>query len=253
MIQSPEKFMKTLDPCISHPPARRYNLETKTLVSTLSNKVTPFECIIIDDAFPSSFIDELNKLRERLQLDLKRPTCPRRFFKECRGNSNLQMATEDGWVGCTLTTFFQQYSMPFHVFPFFRFLEYKPGGSMAKHTDGTNAHTIGDQVIKSTHTMLLYLNDCDGGGETCIWKLKDKKDKKKRKNGRKQAEGGGGDDDDIIERVSCKQNRILIFPHQTPHEGCLVEEGAQKICLRAELYYYDNEHYRYNQVSHYEI
>ena len=54
-----------------------------------------------------------------------------------------------------------------HVLAYMRFLEYDTvGGKLDPHTDG---HKIcEDTNLQSTHTMLLYLRDCDRGGETVL-------------------------------------------------------------------------------------
>ena len=116
---------------------------------------------------------------------------------------------------------------------------------MAKHTDGSNTHVVDGKEVRSTHTMLLYLQDCTDGGETALWTKREKKKtgklqpssvaEKRLEKFSRHALGHTDFNAGVLERVKCIKNRLLIFPHPCPHEGCLVRL-QQKICLRAELY-----------------
>ena len=209
--------------------------------------VDPLTCAyIVDNAFLDNTMEALNQLRLRLPLDLKRPTCARRFFKEWAGHpTEMERHTENGWVGTALEEIFASLHLPFRVMPWFRFLEYTSGGLMAKHTDGSNTHVVDGKEVRSTHTMLLYLQNCTDGGETAVWTKREKK-----KTGKLQPSSVAGNrrmkfsrgvlghtdsNAGVLERVKCIKNRLLVFPHSCPHEGCLVRL-QQKICLRAELY-----------------
>ena len=119
---------------------------------------------------------------------------------------------------------------------------------MAKHTDGSNTHVVDGEDVRSSHTMLLYLEDCYDGGETSLWAMVNKKKSgklkslsatEKRRN-RILSSASRHVHEDVLERVQCVKNRMLIFPHACPHEGGLVRL-QQKICLRAELYIHPNE------------
>jgi hypothetical protein len=77
--------------------------------------------------------------------------------------------------------------------------------------------------------MLVYLQDCDDGGETALFQKNEKQKKalaKKQKNFVPK----------LIVNVKPKKNRLLIFPHPCLHEGCIVRL-QRKVCLRAELYF----------------
>ncbi len=198
---------------------------------TLADKVHPTRCAyVVDNAFSAEYMNDLDVLRKDLELDFKRPTCARRFFKEWGGNPHEQgRHTENGWVGRGLEGAFRRLGLPFFAMPWFRFLEYSTGGCMDKHTDGSNTHTIEGKTVRSTHTMLVYLQDCDDGGETALFQKKEKQKKalaKKQKNFVPK----------LIVNVKPKKNRLLIFPHPCLHEGCIVRL-QRKVCLRAELYF----------------
>jgi hypothetical protein len=222
---------------------------------------------ILDNVFSESMCNKIDQLRNNIELDLKRPTCARRFFKEWNGTETQQSRhSESGWVGKAFEQMFKMLHLPFHTMPWFRYLEYDTGGSMAKHSDGSNTHIVNRNLIRSTHTLLYYLNDCDDGGETTLFtkknkqtgikKKKKKKDKHLEKSHNKKVGVKGNDvneiaidtlnikdeaDKNILEIVKAKRNRLLIFPHSCEHEGNIVGKDA-KIALRAEIYMYGEQY-----------
>jgi 2OG-Fe(II) oxygenase superfamily len=102
------------------------------------------------------------------------------------------------------------------VFPHVRFLVYKePGTALAPHVDLCKLHPWTGQ--RSTHSFLLYLTDCSIGGETVLL--------------------GGLSGEERLNRLAVvkpKCGRLLIFPHQCPHEGLQVED-VPKLLIRGEL------------------
>ena len=181
----------------------------------------------ITNAFSQTDLDKLNELRQRIPLDVSRPTCPRRFLTEKteidEQDANRQHR-EDGWVGALIDATVDSWNLP-HAFaslPWYRFLEYtEPGGHMAKHTDGSNTH----QGSKSVATMLLYLSTCREGGETTLYRKRPKKSGGKKKD---------TTDDEILESIRPVYNTVLIFPHAWPHSGDPVVSDP-KIALRVDL------------------
>ena len=65
---------------------------------------------------------------------------------------------------------------------------------------------------RSTHTFLLYLNDCAGGETALLETLRGA----------------------CLAAVAPRRGRLLVFPHDRPHEGR--PTGGKKLLLRGELY-----------------
>ena len=98
-----------------------------------------------------------------------------------------------------------------YFFPHMRFLNYdQPTGWLAPHTDLPRTDVVSG--IRSTHTFILYMTDCDEGGETAL--LVDQKSC------------------EVLTKVNPRRGRLFLFPHECPHEGC--ETITQKILLRGE-------------------
>eukprot|EP00944_MAST-04C_sp_MAST-4C-sp1_P001286 g1286.t1 len=193
---------------------------------------------VVDNALDEQVCAKINSLRSKIELDLRRPTCARRFFKEWKGTQTQQERhSESGWVGQSFEKMFKNLGLPFHTMPWFRFLEYEDGGYMAKHSDGSNTHTVNNHIIRSTHTLLYYLSDCADGGETTLFRkfVGEKKKKKKRQAQANDLQEPSKAHQNVLEVVTAKRNRVLIFPHNCEHEGNRVGKDA-KIALRAELY-----------------
>lgn len=99
------------------------------------------------------------------------------------------------------------------VFPHMRFLHYAyPGTSLAPHVDLCRVDS--ETGKRSTHTFILYLQDCESGGETALL-------------------------DDLsgtstLALVEPRKGRLLLFPHSCPHEGKQVVT-VPKILLRGEV------------------
>ncbi|GAX09945.1 hypothetical protein FisN_11Lh067 [Fistulifera solaris] len=100
------------------------------------------------------------------------------------------------------------------VFPRMRFLCYRDKGiCLARHVDLNRQHPC--QNIRSTHSFLLYLFDCDEGGETTL--LQDL-----------------SRDEIALTSVKPRKSRLLCFPHACPHKG---EETVDlpKLLVRGEV------------------
>lgn len=103
------------------------------------------------------------------------------------------------------------------VFPLMRFLCYSSqGGWLPPHEDLSRSDDTCIPTITSTHTFILYLTTCVDGGETNL--LSDL-----------------GSDCAILARVKPVRGRLLLFPHQCPHEGAPAE-SLPKILLRGEVF-----------------
>ena len=134
-----------------------------------------------------------------------------------------------------------------HVLAYMRFLEYDTvGGRLDPHTDGNKI--CEDTQLQSTHTMLLYLRDCERGGDTLLLEPGVAANKKQslansctnssEKTARAlQQQQQQQQQPRIIEAVQPRHGRILLFPHPVLHEGSPVVD-VPKLCLRAEVALY---------------
>lgn len=127
------------------------------------------------------------------------------------------------------------------VFPQMRFLHYEEEGTaLAPHVDLARRDAR-DVRMKSTHTFILYLSDCDaGGGETVLLKSLCKK-----VNATPAIAATGSnvcstscavEDENSIAAVSPRRGRLLLFPHNCPHEGRAISHKDPKLLLRGEVY-----------------
>jgi hypothetical protein len=107
-----------------------------------------------------------------------------------------------------------------YVFPHMRILNYdQAGGELLPHIDLTKVDPLSKR--RSTHTFILYLRDCDKGGETALLK--------------KLSESGPKAYHEVIDPPVCpRRSRILVFPHACPHQGMKVI-STPKILLRGEV------------------
>jgi hypothetical protein len=110
------------------------------------------------------------------------------------------------------------------VFPHMRFLNYSSSGTvLPPHIDLCRVNPFcrpsdkQNPKHRSTHTFILYLTDCQNGGETSLLE-------------EVTADGSAPS----LAKVSPRKGRLLIFPHLTPHEGMEVVD-VPKILLRGEL------------------
>ena len=194
---------------------------------------------VIDDALSNEFLDLVQRVRLSLPLDTKRPTVKRRFFsaaKECpemiegiREAIQAAMAVKDQTKELQVLVISSTKNVPnvqVHVLSYMRYLEYDEiGGHLDPHTDGNKV--CEDTGRRSTHTMLIYLRDCQEGGETI---LLEGAQKQKAEQQQKQQSVPR----QVIEAVAPQKGRILLFPHPIWHEGAPIKD-VPKICLRAEV------------------
>ena len=116
----------------------------------------------------------------------------------------------------TTTTMTTPTSHSVVVFPHMRFLHYGTEGTeLAPHVDLCRVDS--STGIRSTHSFLLYLTDCEEGGETSLL----------------GAVSGDGRNQ-VLAAVSPKRGRLLLFPHACPHEGNRVV-NVPKTLLRGEV------------------
>jgi len=125
----------------------------------------------------------------------------------------------EGWVSCSMLAAVRAVGDKAPcmgvAMRYMRFLVYnEAGGGLPPHLDLSRTDEVGQT---SSHTFILYLTDCDAGGETMIISsLFDPK---------------------VFHRVTPRRGRLLIFPHACPHmAGEVVAKALPKILLRGELF-----------------
>jgi hypothetical protein len=123
------------------------------------------------------------------------------------------------------------------VFRYQRFLEYaRVGSKLDPHTDGTKI--CDDTQLTSTHTLLLYLTDCQVGGETILMTQCSKELPQPPLNDNNNNKYANVPL--VLYATQPRRGRILLFSHLTPHAGAAVV-SSPKICLRAEVCIYAQE------------
>jgi 2OG-Fe(II) oxygenase superfamily len=134
-----------------------------------------------------------------------------------------------------------------------RFLTYSHAGSCSPpHTDLSRRTQDGKC---STHTFLLYLTDCESGGETRL--LRSVNPKSRAVDALSDGRGSGRREDvedvsgavspvaisatdsasaasNVLATIRPRRGRMLIFPHSCPHEG-RAADSLPKILLRGEM------------------
>jgi hypothetical protein len=152
--------------------------------------------------FEEDFLDLLTRLAENLPGDTasNNMSATRRFFSSEKFGEAL-LARLPRCLG---------YS---RVMPAMRFIEYEVGGFIRPHTDGVMFDDVSKQ--QTTTTFLLYLQDTPTEGSTNFLDA--------------VADGT------LLHTISPRRGSILLFPHNTPHEGSGV--GAErKVLLRGDLF-----------------
>eukprot|EP01065_Artemidia_motanka_P010837 TRINITY_DN15811_c0_g1_i1.p1 TRINITY_DN15811_c0_g1~~TRINITY_DN15811_c0_g1_i1.p1 ORF type:complete len:705 (+),score=235.88 TRINITY_DN15811_c0_g1_i1:61-2175(+) len=158
---------------------------------------------VIDAAVPDSLIEQLTRLWDG---------CPVAEVARGERNERRYYCDSEGWVRRALESTMRDTPCR-KVFAQMRFLHYsRPGQVLPPHTD--LYHTDPETRQRSTHTLILYLTDCDGGGETALLPEL-------------------SDEATPIARVTPRRGRLLLFPHDCPHMGCPVTVPP-KLLLRGE-------------------
>ncbi len=166
----------------------------------------------IDDALSIDQVEWLVHLHRRLPIDTaqkkKMGLCSERSYF-CDASGHIQKALQ-----ATIVKAGFDVCDSIQVFPHMRFLDYSiVGTTLNPHVDICRVDPCSG--VRSTHTFIVYLNDCDEGGETCL--LED-------------LSNSSG----ILASISPKRGRLLLFPHNCPHEGKEVLT-VPKLLLRGEV------------------
>jgi hypothetical protein len=127
--------------------------------------------------------------------------------------------TEGKWVACGVND---------HLL----FNRYDASGHFSPHTDGA---TIRDFNCRSLYSVLVYLNDCERGGETSLFAPppdaapnKFILDASNRYRWPKEW---------IVDAAPVERGSVLVFRQDIPHEGAPVGEGHFKRIIRTDVMY----------------
>jgi hypothetical protein len=168
---------------------------------------------LIDNAVQNETLDCLLELWKDLPIEQnpKKKSAPcsvRRYF--CDTERWISSALSK----CVASTL-QRQPGEVSVLPHMRFLHYSEQGAvLPPHVDLCRVDASSGE--RSTHSFLLYLTDCEQGGSTTLL----------------EALTGEGRNT-VFARVAPKRGRLLLFPHNCPHEGEEVVD-APKILIRGE-------------------
>ena len=186
----------------------------------------------IDSCFSQSFLRSLLETHSRLTVAPSEKThcASRSYFCDVSGHivNHLEHVLQSLGMEALGMHHLLPDSLTVRVFPQMRFMHYTQDGSaLAPHVDLSHKD-VRDPMIKSTHTLILYLTDCQsGGGETVLLRSLHRK------------ESGSSDimsDSNVVASVSPQLGRLLIFPHFCPHEGRPIRGNEPKLLLRGEVY-----------------
>ena len=112
------------------------------------------------------------------------------------------------------------------------FARYLEGGHFAPHIDGTTSTTFNE---RSQYTLLVYLCDCDVGGETFFMTGDQREVLTKDESSGKMV----GNGKNIVASVKPKKGSAVVFFHDVLHEGSPVGSGGQhkKVIIRGDVMY----------------
>jgi hypothetical protein len=88
------------------------------------------------------------------------------------------------------------------------------------------------EEMSSSHTFILYLTDCERGGETNLLRRVPKLLKPSQQSA--SVSGDAYEAKEILASVKPKRGRLFVFPHLCPHEGAVVID-VPKLLLRGEM------------------
>eukprot|EP00553_Chaetoceros_curvisetus_P005710 CAMPEP_0204633294 /NCGR_PEP_ID=MMETSP0717-20131115/26853_1 /ASSEMBLY_ACC=CAM_ASM_000666 /TAXON_ID=230516 /ORGANISM="Chaetoceros curvisetus" /LENGTH=131 /DNA_ID=CAMNT_0051651411 /DNA_START=300 /DNA_END=692 /DNA_ORIENTATION=- len=108
------------------------------------------------------------------------------------------------------------------MFQQMRFLNYlTPGSALLPHIDLAKVDPFSGCGRRSTHTFIMYISDCELGGETALLQ--------------ELSPDGPFAKHEVLALTTPVRGRMLIFPHACPHEGKEVV-SVPKVLLRGELH-----------------
>ena len=205
----------------SSPSSSLKNPQTILLIDK-SSKHPGAGAYYIDNALSDCNIQDLFELWSTLPIELGRKkgneeSCSQRsYICDSEGYLCQLIATQISSVNSTTD---ENRKHPI-VLSHMRFLNYiHAGSSLPPHVDLCRFDRRYNQ--RSTHTFILYLTDCENGGETIL------------------LGGVNGDKrNEILAKIRPVKGRLLLFPHMCPHEGSIVQD-VPKLLLRGEVMFVD--------------
>lgn len=127
--------------------------------------------------------------------------------------------TEGKWVACGVND---------HLL----FNRYDASGHFSPHTDGA---TIRDFNCRSLYSVLVYLNDCERGGETSLFVPPS--DAAPNKFILDDLNRYRWPKEWIVDAAPVERGSVLVFRQDIPHEGAPVGEGHLKRIIRTDVMY----------------
>eukprot|EP00928_Gymnodinium_smaydae_P020081 TRINITY_DN17756_c0_g2_i1.p1 TRINITY_DN17756_c0_g2~~TRINITY_DN17756_c0_g2_i1.p1 ORF type:complete len:865 (-),score=178.73 TRINITY_DN17756_c0_g2_i1:70-2637(-) len=175
--------------------------------------------VVIDGAFGDEFLQRLERLWRCLPLAPKEKASP---------TDRAYFADAEGWVTREMLAAVASAGLPdaAEALPLMRFLIYpEPGGFLPAHVDLPRTEACGR---RSTYTFLLYLSDCDTGGETAMLEC--------LPGDAALASSGGVSPGPRAEVAAVKprRGRLLLMPHACPHLAAPIQ-AAPKVLVRGEV------------------
>jgi len=133
-------------------------------------------------------------------------------------NDDWEYGLEGKWVACGMN-------------PRMLFARYSPRGHFSPHTDG---HVVIDFNHRSLHSVIIYLNTCEEGGSTQLFKPMDHK----RKKFIQDAKGRFRLPQDMVaDKALPRVGSLLSFSQHLMHEGEPVGDGCTKFIIRTDVMY----------------
>jgi len=178
----------------------------------------------VDGAFDDVFLGRLTSMLSSLPVAPKDKASP---------TDRAYFADTEGWVTARLNAAVCAAAAALglpdaaETIPLMRTLIYpEPGGQLPPHVDLPRSdHATGR---RSTYTFILYLSDCEEGGETAILESLPG-------DAALAASGGVAPGErKVLATIQPRKGRLLIFPHHAPHAGLPVVD-APKVVLRGEV------------------
>ena len=185
--------------------------------------------IVIDQGFTETFLNRLYRYFKTLPKHppAKTSCTTRRYLYDIDGSicETIERLVRHV-ISCSKTFVFRK----------FRVLSYDyVDGFVPPHVDLNRVNRDG---VRSTHTLILYLSDCERGGET---RMMHRLPNQRRKyhddvfDHNEKKVSSSSSSSSFQYDVKPRRGRLLLFPHLQPHEGRPTID-CPKIFLRGEMF-----------------
>lgn len=181
-----------------------------------TTEASPANVSLIDGCFEAEFLDSLICIMDELPPDdtSRNMRATRQFLRDC------DLAEQ---VFSRIPAHEKQQRALSGVCCDLRFISYPIGGFIAPHRDGVR---VDSETGHTTSTsMLLYLEtvpEGEGAETTFLDRLPE--------------ECSAGESPSEVLKVRPIKGSLLLFPHDTPHQGEAVGGKFTKVLLRGDLY-----------------